>query len=625
MRLGIATVLAVAAGQLVMRQLLQALPPGYTEVPCTAGILDCGNPALREAGPTAKYGCVNGTINPNGGSSQKGKPCACSPNQNLYKNPEDLLWTVIVGGIFSAVMAYLIGGNDAANSWGTSVGSKAISLRWAVCTGGFFEWLGATSLGYGVSGAVTKGVAKTSDSACWACGYCNSKMGMYSIAMLSALIAASIFMFLATFTAMPVSTTHAIIGGVVGATVVATGFNCLNWSFMNGLSGIIASWVISPVASGLIGIVLFLITINLIIKSEDPYKRALIAMPIEFGLGVFIIVMLVMFKSVPTKKLDKWIGAATGMAAGIVITIVTALFFVPYVKRQMDLNRGNIHLPNEEYDASDEEKKANESFLADPLFSRTSITISKSTIAMVNDPTSLDNTRNVSTATDGKESMAIEVDGSAAPARLETEMSKPYALGEAGRTSSIVVDPNFGVKEEWTAPQREAIWTYRYLLVFVAALESFAHGSNDTGNATGAFSAVLTNYQSGIYDCTQKSTPWYVMSIAGALVALGVITFGYRVIKTMGEGITAINFHRGWCMEFASAITVVACTALNMPVSTTHCQVGAVVFVGCVSVGYKHVDFGMFGKIVLTWVLTIPFAALVAAGLTAALRPAIQN
>ena len=94
---------------------------------------------------------------------------------------------------------------------------------------------------------------------------------------------------------------------------------------------------------------------------------------------------------------------------------------------------------------------------------------------------------------------------------------------------------------------------------------------------------------------------------------------------TLGHGLTKIDLHNGFCMSFGSAVTVCVCTILNMPVSTTHCQVGAVIFVGAVKYGIANVSWGMFGRIALTWVITLPFAALLSAALTALFRLAVQT
>eukprot|EP01026_Neomeris_dumetosa_P063650 TRINITY_DN60432_c0_g1_i1.p2 TRINITY_DN60432_c0_g1~~TRINITY_DN60432_c0_g1_i1.p2 ORF type:complete len:125 (+),score=9.09 TRINITY_DN60432_c0_g1_i1:175-549(+) len=114
------------------------------------------------------------------------------------------------------------------------------------------------------------------------------------------------------------------------------------------------------------------------------------------------------------------------------------------------------------------------------------------------------------------------------------------------------------------------------------------------------------------------STPPWVMAIAGLCVWLGVATFGYRVIKTMGVNLVELNYMRGFCIELASTMTVVLATSLPfaLPVSTTHCQVGAVVFVGMYAEGIFKVNWNLFLRIFLSWVLTLPFAGLIAAYIT---------
>merc|ERR1719258_441741 len=101
-----------------------------------------------------------------------------------------MTWVIALAAIFGLLMAFGIGANDAANSWGTTVGSGALGLRFAILLGGVMELAGAMSIGYGVAKTI-KGVASVTDPNCFACGYCNSEMGQYSVAMFSALIGAS--------------------------------------------------------------------------------------------------------------------------------------------------------------------------------------------------------------------------------------------------------------------------------------------------------------------------------------------------------------------------------------------------------------------------------------------------
>ena len=152
-----------------------------TPTTCAAGVLDC---ALLPA----EYSEI------------------CAEYDGAYRVFAHDGGTLALGALIAALMAFCLGGNDSANSWASSVGSGAIGLRRGLLLGGVGEWLGATLLGYGVSGTIQKGVADTDAPECWACGYCDSRMPVYAAGMLAALIGATFFLLLATFVKLPVST-----------------------------------------------------------------------------------------------------------------------------------------------------------------------------------------------------------------------------------------------------------------------------------------------------------------------------------------------------------------------------------------------------------------------------------
>jgi len=169
----------------------------------------------------------------------------------------------------------------------------------------------------------------------------------------------------------------------------------------------------------------------------------------------------------------------------------------------------------------------------------------------------------------------------------------------------------------------DAKYCFRYLLVFNACLESYAHGSNDTANATGAFTAVVTTFNgagNGMYDCGATDTPVWLMVVAGFFVFLGITTFGENVINTIGKQVTFIDFHRGFYVELGSTFAVVVATLAGMPVSTTHCQVGGLFAVGIIAEGWAGVTWGLLGFIAASWVITLPLAGGVAALLTTIFR-----
>jgi hypothetical protein len=121
----------------------------------------------------------------------------------------------------------------------------------------------------GVSDTIRQGVADIERPDCWACGDCDSDMSLYMLGMLCALIATAVFLLLASYTAMPVSTTHAVVGAVVGSTIVGTKFACLNWE---GLGRIAASWVASPLLSGVIGSLLYAALHRFIIAAQGESR-----------------------------------------------------------------------------------------------------------------------------------------------------------------------------------------------------------------------------------------------------------------------------------------------------------------------------------------------------------------
>lgn len=140
---------------------------------------------------------------------------------------------------------------------------------------------------------------------------------------------------------------------------------------------------------------------------------------------------------------------------------------------------------------------------------------------------------------------------------------------------------------------------FRYLQVLTACYMAFAHGSNDVANATGPIAAIL-GYSGGV--------PSWVLLFGGLGIAIGIATWGYRVIETVGKNITELTFTRGFSAEFATATTVMLASNFGMPVSTTHTLVGSVIGVGLAG-GLASVNLKIVQKIIFSWIVTVPVAA----------------
>ncbi|ETK95262.1 hypothetical protein F441_01822 [Phytophthora nicotianae CJ01A1] len=506
----------------------------------------------------------------------KDDDATCAPYNDKYWSLQSSEWMLVFGFIVMAGMAWQVGANDVANAFGTSVGSRAISCRTACLMGGAANWLGAVTLGYGVSSTIQSGVAKVSDENCWACGYCDSQISVYALGMLAALFGGAFFMFAATHYAMPVSTTHAIVGGIIGVTTIGVGGHCLNWDFENGLAGIVSSWATSPVLSGIAGIIIYLGTHYTIMGSKHKVRNALWSVPILYGLSTFFVFFMIFLDAIATQSLNKGIMAGASAACSLVVAGITQIFLVPYIRERLPSKTGNFLVEDDEDD--------------EDLYEQHSLV------------------------------MTPDINGDKVPTIVEdgSRLSDSSVMSEADAHL-------FAEMGRLTGEEKDAMFIFRYLLVMVATLESFAHGANDTANATAPVAALFNIYDNGFGGCSNLDTPVWIMAIAGCFVCLGIIFQGAPVMETIGKRISHVDMHRGFAMELSSAVTVVIATLLKLPVSTTHCEVGSVVFVSLINPGWRKMSFPMMGKIFLSWLLTVPTAGVISAFLTMIFRSYVRN
>jgi sodium-dependent phosphate transporter len=549
-------------------------------VDCSTGVWDCSYPDIPTGTET------------------------CAAYNGEYASVQGDLALPVLTGIMMLFMAFFIGANDAANAWATSVGSGAAPLRVACLVAGFMNWAGAVLLGYGVSNKLQKGISDLSDPECWACGYCDSEISVYAAAMFGSQTAAATFLSLATFTAMPVSTTHAIIGGVVGSTVAAVGPGCLNWDFDGGLGGIVASWVISPLLAGVIAVIMYIFTRKLIVETASARRNALVGFPIILGSVATYMSYLILVKAEVTEDISKSSRIGISCGVGAFSLFLAALMSRYYIPKQLpSAQPENENIFNRVDDGE-------EGIQAAPA-------------SMVKAYCEGDRAKSL-TEVELSAEAGQRFESKLSDEELEMEALRRQLEAIRSRSLDLEKDPHKLEPEDIAdlsdPGRKDAIYMFRYLLVFNAALESFAHGANDTANSTTAFSASIDLYQNGLNNCGAPTSSWWIMALAGGFVALGINVLGWRVIETVGKNLTAINYQRGFCIEFGSTLSVVIATILEVPVSTTHCQIGAVVSIGLWVFGSKRVDWSLVVKIILAWVITIPFSGFLAAAVMAIVR-----
>ncbi|MDR7028724.1 inorganic phosphate transporter [Rhizobium rosettiformans] len=360
---------------------------------------------------------------------------------------------IVAAAAIGAYMAMNIGANDVTNNVGPAVGSRAMTMGVALAIAVVFETAGAMIAGGDVVSTISRGIVDPSKM---------PNADVFIWAMMASLLSSALWVNLATWIGAPVSTTHAVVGGVLGAGVAAAGMSAVDWGVMGGIA---ASWVISPVLGGIIAALFLAFIKEFIIYREEKIEAAQRWVPVLIGImtGSFIAYLAL-------KGLNKLIAVSLVQACliGLGFGVLSWWLSVPLIRRQ---SRG-----------------------------------------------------------------------------LENR--------------------NQSLRKLFQLP-----------LIFAAALLSFAHGANDVANAIGPLSAIVHAAQDHEIS-GQVTVPLWVMVIGAAGISLGLLLFGPRLIRLVGEQITKLNPMRAFCVSLSAAITVIVASALGLPVSSTHIAVGAVFGVG---------------------------------------------
>jgi PiT family inorganic phosphate transporter len=399
---------------------------------------------------------------------------------------------IAIAVVFGLFMTWGIGANDVANALGTSVGSGAITVRTAIIIAAIFEFLGAAFAGGHVTKTIRKGIIDAAPIA--------DQPEILVFGMLAALLAAAIWLLIASLKGWPVSTTHSIVGALVGFGIAGIGFEAVNWGTVGQIA---ASWVISPLVGGILAFILVISIQRLILRAEKPLESAIRWVPAYAFLVGFVMALVTVFKGL--KHLDLDLNVPMSFLLAVVVGLIVALV-------------GRFAVNRVEIDP-----------LADRSFQFTNV-------------------------------------------------------------------------ERIFAP----------LMIFTACAMAFAHGSNDVANGIGPLAAVLTLVRSGGDVGQTSELPMWVLVLGGGGIVLGLATYGYRVMQTIGTKITELTPSGGFCATMAAAATVVLASRTGMPVSTTHVAVGAVMGVGLAR-GFAALDLRVIGSIFVSWMVTLPVGGILAA------------
>ncbi len=221
-------------------------------------------------------------------------------------------YVLIIGYIFGFYMAWNIGANDVANSMASAVGAKAITIRQAIFIAGILNIVGAVFIGSHVTNTIRKGIVSTEVL---------TDPHLALVGALSALLAAALWVSFATWKSLPVSTTHSIVGAMIGFGIMAGGVSVINWG---KLGAVVLSWVISPVFAMAIAFLMFKTIVKFILSKDDPFSQALKLAPYFISIALFVVVLSFLFKT----PLGNRLAIGTPMALLVALTLALVLGFL---------------------------------------------------------------------------------------------------------------------------------------------------------------------------------------------------------------------------------------------------------------------------------------------------------
>lgn len=403
---------------------------------------------------------------------------------------DSITFLLIAGGTgaIGFYMAWSIGANDVANSMATAVGAKAITFKQAVLIAGILNFVGAVFVGPHVAETIKGGIVKSDMIV---------DPHVLLLGFIASLLAAAFWVTLSTWKEMPISTTHSIIGALIGFGIIAGGFSSINWG---KLGQVAASWIISPIAGCIIAFFVFKVIVKLIFAKEEPVKSAKIVGPLIIGVTAFLIASSLLLKT----ELSKIVGVSE---LSHVILISTSI------------------------------------------------------------------------------SMIVIILGIFLLRNIEAKSVEDYATVEG---------------------------IFRKLQIITSCYVAFSHGANDVANAIAPVAAIIP-LASGEMSLTAQIPP-ELLALGGIGIAVGCLTWGKRVMKTVGSRITTLTNTRGFSVDFGAATTVLIASKLGLPISTSHTVVGAVIGVGLAR-GLEAIDLSIIKKIIVSWLLTVPVAAATSAAI----------
>ena len=442
-------------------------------------------------------------------------------------------------------MAWNIGANDVANAMGTSVGSKALSLKRAVILAAVLEFSGAFFVGSSVSETIQKGIIDPQ--------IFQADPMIFVLGMMGSLLATGILLQLASYFGLPISTTHAIVGAVIGFGAMIGGLHAIHWG---EVGWIVLSWILSPVLSGIVAYLIFLLIQKKILFALNPVEATQRLAPFFVFICFNVICLSLCYHGLAQADLDFPFPLAFSLSCSI--SLAAALLSYKFIRKS----------------------PAATPSCESGFHTAQAVSLEKALHHM--------------------QRVHLSNRSDSHSARISRVLEEVRLLSDDVKKEAPFHDS--------TAQYHSVEKTFVFLQILSASLVAFAHGANDVANAIGPVAAVLGVLKTHSI-ASHATIPAWLLALGGAGIVIGLATWGWRVIETIGSKITELTPTRGFAAEFGAAATILFASKLGLPISTTHALVGAVFGVGMAR-GLKALNLQTLKEIIISWIVTIPLCAI---------------
>jgi len=466
------------------------------------------------------------------------------------------------------LLSAALGANDVANALGTSVGTGAVSIGKALAIGAVCEFAGAVLFGSTVTKTISTGVVSIS-------GAVATSPSLYMLGMLCVLVGCTMWLGLATRYGLPVSSTHSVVGSLIGLGMIS------GWKIQwEAVLRIVLSWIISPLMGGVVAWLLFRFIRQTIIDAPRPTRAMRRWLPTLCGSMLFILTLFLQLESEHSTgwTLFQAVASSFGVAAlgaGVSGALTSFIHSKQFVRRSIP--RENIRGNGRKIDASEAAAVALAAFGA----------------LQANEEST--NEDEYSSGAHWSEDIQLLPTCEYVPTTMDIVMSSTSLslTTYARKRQHDIIEQVFSI-----------------LQLLTACFVSFSHGSNDVSNAIGPFASILAVYRSGGSAAVSGEVlvpPWALV-LGGLGISFGLGVWGRPVMDTVGKKITHLVPTRGFCVELSTALTVLMATQIGMPVSTTHTLIGSIVAMG-LATGRGSVNRRVLLNILLSWFVTVPVSA----------------